>query len=585
MLTLLFDKQFWISMLICFAIFAVLLTFILKPKSRPWISLAVCLGLAVSTIPCLINLNRYYSAQGGISGLISSAINKENKGDLEDKTFSLKNIMLSLDEEGNYSAKIMVQKKIEIEEDKTYGVYINNSPCGYADVQSDYILAKYSYNFYDKDRNVFNDVLELYFIDELEYTSIEVLTRGGSEAVKHWNFYFNRNKFEISLKEVDQPLNYEFDIGTGDVSNYAEVKVYLNNELKETQIYEKGSKLMLSSIEETGNEKKVITWLTSQGKAVNENTKVLNNMTIKGTHQLSYICDDETKTATIVGANTKAETVNIEPTVYKQGVRYTTTKISSQAFKGYKYISSIFIPRTIIEIGANAFSGCEKLTSATFENASGWLAGESKVDVSVATKNSEYLTQDYVSNEWKFSLLEDTEFENIEFTYNDKDLTASVKAKNILITSAGIPENVIHNDKIYTITSIDWYGFLGCSKLQEVSIPGTITEISYGAFNGCESLSSINIPNSVTRVGTYAFSGCTNLKKIIIPSSVTKIGHDAFLNAGLVYAKIERFCYYYEDADGNPQLIVTNSVIGSNTQYTTNAKYLTSLYVDFDWET
>ncbi|MBQ3741205.1 MAG: leucine-rich repeat domain-containing protein [Prevotella sp.] len=84
-----------------------------------------------------------------------------------------------------------------------------------------------------------------------------------------------------------------------------------------------------------------------------------------------------------------------------------------------------------------------------------------------------------------------------------------------------IPATVTYNGKTYSVTSID-----------------------YGAFYGCSSLTSIEIPNSVTGIGDFAFSGCTGLTSITIPNSVMSIGGNAFegtawydnLPNGLVYA-------------------------------------------------
>lgn len=208
MIALLFDKKFWISLLICATLAGLVIMFALKPKSRPWISALVCIVLIGTSIPCGVNLNRYYSAQGGIKGVLSTIINGENKAEIEDKTISLNNIMLTLDTDGNYSATIIPETKLNLDKDKTYSVAVNGSPCGYVETSTDYILAKYTYNFYDKDKNFKTDTLEMYFTMD-SYTKLEVLTRGGAEMVKYWNFYFNRNNFKITIDEVEEDFSYE----------------------------------------------------------------------------------------------------------------------------------------------------------------------------------------------------------------------------------------------------------------------------------------------------------------------------------------------------------------------------------------
>lgn len=208
MLTLLFDKQFWISLLICLALAGVVVLYALKPKSRPYIITALCGVLIVTSAVSIVNLNRYYNAQGGIRGILSSVINGENKGEIVDNSVSLNNVMLTLDEDGNYSAKIIPEKQLELDAEKIYSVLVNGLPCSYVEDYPDYILAKYEYNFYDKEQAYKTDTLEIYFTMDKQ-TVVEVLTRGGSEMVKYWNYYFNRNDFVIKIIEVDKNFSYK----------------------------------------------------------------------------------------------------------------------------------------------------------------------------------------------------------------------------------------------------------------------------------------------------------------------------------------------------------------------------------------
>ena len=94
--------------------------------------------------------------------------------------------------------------------------------------------------------------------------------------------------------------------------------------------------------------------------------------------------------------------------------------------------------------------------------------------------------------------------------------------------SVVIPEKVTYESVEYSVTSIGYAAFGGCSGLTSITITNSVTSIGNRAFNNCSGLTSITIPNSVTSIGDRVFYNCSGLTSITIPSSVTSIGNNAF---------------------------------------------------------
>lgn len=229
-------------------------------------------------------------------------------------------------------------------------------------------------------------------------------------------------------------------------------------------------------------------------------------------------------TGTIKKYNGNDAVVNIPSEI--NGTPVTT--IGNAAFRDSS-VTSVTIPASVTEIGANAFAGCTNLTSVTYggdwsnltiqsgnpavEDAAKDAANEQLFDFEFILNNTAVVVISY-----KGTAADVT----IPSRYQGKPVTMIDHAafhNNSAVTSVTIPDSV-------TAIPDDAFGF--CSQLTNISIPNSVTFIGFSAFNSCTSLKSITLPSSLSTIQSYAFYNCGNLETIRIPVSVTSIGNYAF---------------------------------------------------------
>ncbi|MDO4808537.1 MAG: leucine-rich repeat protein [Eubacteriales bacterium] len=154
------------------------------------------------------------------------------------------------------------------------------------------------------------------------------------------------------------------------------------------------------------------------------------------------------------------------------------TRIPSWVFAGKKFLHSINLGESVVEIGRSAFRNCENLNSVIY------------------MPMLEIMSVNSFRNCLKLRKV---------CRYDRKDSSA--------------------------LRRIGRSSFKGCISLEEVDLPATCSEIEEQAFYRCESLRQISLPRWLRAISPETFAYCYSLEGIHIQSKCVEIGTSAFLNS------------------------------------------------------
>lgn len=187
----------------------------------------------------------------------------------------------------------------------------------------------------------------------------------------------------------------------------------------------------------------------------------------------------------------------------------------SYAFSETNLVSVVW-PNTMWEVGTDALSYCEKLTTFT-----------------LGTSTNEIMDRAFYGC---------SKLAGIELTDAILYVDGYAFANCTSLKSITIPDDV---ETIYRNT------FDGCKSLETVALGSGVKDIREKAFNGCSALKAIELPTALTKIGDSAFDGCSSLTSIVLPKKLRTLGEAVFEGCtGLAAINVASGNAYFASVEG-----------------------------------
>ena len=208
----------------------------------------------------------------------------------------------------------------------------------------------------------------------------------------------------------------------------------------------------------------------------------------------------------ILSSDIKTGHVDIPDSLpYEDGKMYPVLVIRNISFKNSE-ISSVRLPKHLVEIQGYAFTGCKNLKSIEFP--------PSLEEIGREAFSYSGLTHVTIPNTIK--TLGMNSFGGCD-SLKSVDLDCRVVGNGAFIECKAL--RTIHfGEHVETLVT---GAFALCSSLQSVVLHDNITEIGANAFLGCTSLRSAEVKAEDALFGEDVFKNCTSLVKLSLPSTVS----------------------------------------------------------------
>jgi hypothetical protein len=274
----------------------------------------------------------------------------------------------------------------------------------------------------------------------------------------------------------------------------------------------------------------------------------------------------------------------------------TVTNIGANAFLGCASLTNVSLPESLITIEAQVFSDCTSLKTINIPASVSEIGSlvfwrcPNLESFTVAAENSKFTSQDgvlfdkaqktlmnYPAAKPGAFIIPNTVNNIVAYAFADSHALTNVSIPNSVTT---ISNDAFENSGIFaaiipdSVTNLGYDAFFSCTNLISATIPNTITNLAYGMFGGCVNLRDVTLPQGLVEIGNSAFEGCASLREINLPDGLTLIWVSAFKGcSNLTSLKIPDSVLGAFDSSFENCSRLTNVTLGSGLPYLTRLMF------------
>lgn len=219
----------------------------------------------------------------------------------------------------------------------------------------------------------------------------------------------------------------------------------------------------------------------------------------------------------------------IKPLIFRNNINIREIDLSNTSIENLltktffecKTVERIILPKTLKQIGYQAFSNCQSLYEIDIPTG---------VEVIEAGAFEECMNLTRIDLPGTITTINMNMFKNcskLEFVYMSSGLVnigESAFENCINLNTIDLPK---------TLNKLGMFAFKNCKKLSGIVIPEGIKMVPRGCFYKCSRLTMVFLPKTIEKLDDWSFRECTMLDKVSIPANC-KVSPCAFLDSKTV---------------------------------------------------